>query len=367
MMSERPSVLCVDDEPAVLDGLRLTLRRQFEVTTAESADTALALLREGKIFSVIISDMRMPKKDGAAFLSEARQLAPAAVRMLLTGDADISAARSAVNEGQIFRFLSKPCAPDALVAATLAASVKCERDNAEKLLLEQTLGGAIRVLTDVLSLAQPLAFGRATRIKALVSAFARHRGITDLWALEVAAALAELSATSLPTDLLERAYRGETLVAADALLVRNVPLESSKLIAHIPRLDEVIAILAAPPDSTNDKVLILRIVSAFDWLEMLGRTVGEAEQELLASFAKAQELVRAVCGFVRATRERSAIVEITLAQLMPGHVLEKDVTGRNGNLLLARGHTMTSSLIQRLRQFSLGAGVSEPLCVRIPS
>jgi DNA-binding NtrC family response regulator len=109
--TERTKILCVDDEPRVLEGLALHLGRIFEMVTATSGREGLEVLAGQGPFTVVLSDMRMPGMDGAAFLSKVRQAAPDTTRMLLTGDTDLQAAIAAVNEGQIFRFLTKPCAP----------------------------------------------------------------------------------------------------------------------------------------------------------------------------------------------------------------------------------------------------------------
>ena len=117
----KPPILCVDDEPAVLEGMRDNLRRTFRVTTAGSGAEGLELLTEQQ-FAVVLSDMRMPEMDGAQFLTRARQIAPDTTRMLLTGYADIESAISAVNDGQVFRFLTKPCSQDRLVSSLAAGA-----------------------------------------------------------------------------------------------------------------------------------------------------------------------------------------------------------------------------------------------------
>lgn len=110
-------VLCVDDEPNVLEGLQRTLRRSFNVTTAVGAFAGLeTLTREGP-FAAIVSDLNMPGMDGVTFFEAARQLAPHAARILLTGQGDLTTAIAAINRGAIFRFLLKPCAPDVLLCA----------------------------------------------------------------------------------------------------------------------------------------------------------------------------------------------------------------------------------------------------------
>jgi signal transduction histidine kinase len=112
-----PRVLCVDDEPNLLAGLAHTLRRRFDVTTAESGLAALREIQRSGPFDVIVSDYRMPAMDGAEFLRRARELSPSTVPVLLTGHATLDGAIAAVNQGNVFRILLKPCPPEILVGA----------------------------------------------------------------------------------------------------------------------------------------------------------------------------------------------------------------------------------------------------------
>jgi EAL domain-containing protein (putative c-di-GMP-specific phosphodiesterase class I)/CheY-like chemotaxis protein len=111
-----PRVLLVDDEPSVLAVLRRQLANHYEIVTAGDGPTGLELLQHDGPFAAVVSDMRMPIMDGATFLAGARAAARDTVRILLTGQSDIDAAVTAVNRGQIFRILSKPCPVEVLQA-----------------------------------------------------------------------------------------------------------------------------------------------------------------------------------------------------------------------------------------------------------
>lgn len=117
--SAPPRLLCVDDDVMVLSALQRQLRKQFEVVGALGGDKALQVLQERGPFAVVVSDLQMPGMNGLEFLARAREAAPDTVRMVLTGKADLDTAIRAVNEGIVFRFLTKPCEGD-----TLASSVK---------------------------------------------------------------------------------------------------------------------------------------------------------------------------------------------------------------------------------------------------
>lgn len=100
-------VLCVDDEPNILRALSWLLRKEFQVITAQSAREGLELIRTGD-FDVVISDQRMPEMSGVDFLSQVKEVAPRAIRILLTGYSDMQAVLRSVNESEIFRFVTKP-------------------------------------------------------------------------------------------------------------------------------------------------------------------------------------------------------------------------------------------------------------------
>lgn len=133
--TERPRILCVDDEPSVLEGLTRILRRQYDIQSAAGGDTALKRIQDDGPFAVVMSDLRMPKVDGISLLGQIRSIAPDTVRILLTGHADVSAAIDAVNQGNIFRFLTKPCPTEVLLQALNASVEQHSLITAERVLL----------------------------------------------------------------------------------------------------------------------------------------------------------------------------------------------------------------------------------------
>ncbi len=117
------TVLCVDDEPNILSALRRMLSlNSFKVLTADSGQTALELLASTPV-DVVISDMHMPEMNGAELLAAVKERHPDTMRILLTGNADISSAIAAVNQGGIYRYLTKPWV-DAELVATIQASME---------------------------------------------------------------------------------------------------------------------------------------------------------------------------------------------------------------------------------------------------
>ena len=138
-------VLFVDDEQEILDGYERLLRRDFHVRVARGGAAGLTEIEQNGPFAVVISDMRMPGMNGAEFLAQVRRTEPNTVRMLLTGYTDIGAAIAAVNEGNIFRFLTKPCDKETLADAINLGITQYHLIRAEKDLVKQALAMEKRV------------------------------------------------------------------------------------------------------------------------------------------------------------------------------------------------------------------------------
>lgn len=117
-------ILLVDDEPNITRSLRrlLTTVEQYEILIADSGSEALQILEANRDVGVIISDQRMPQMTGVEFLAQARKLTPEAVRILLTGYADIDASIGAINKGAVFRYLTKPWNDEELLQVVAEAA-----------------------------------------------------------------------------------------------------------------------------------------------------------------------------------------------------------------------------------------------------
>ena len=309
---------------------------------------------------------------GAVFLREARRVAPDATRILLTGYADLDAAVSAVNDGQLFRFLMKPCPPADLLAACDAALEQHRLRTAERVLLEQTLKGSVKALADVLALANPAAFGRSARVRNSVARLARALGLEESWEVEVSALLVHIGAVTLPPETAEKLYAGAKLTPGEQDMVDRIPRLTRRILENIPRLEGVLEILDNYQRSYGERgagrslplgARILRIALDHDALDA---QVGDDGLALAAMRGRGlvydpdmlEAFERVVGGDVRKMRVR----EIPLGGLRAGMTLADDVRSDTGALLIARGHTATDQLIARLLNLRTGS-IREPLMI----
>jgi ActR/RegA family two-component response regulator len=375
-------ILLVDDEPAVLAGYERTLYREFEVDTAAGGELGLQAILRGGPYAVIVSDMRMPGMSGAQFLAKARKSAPDTVRMLLTGYTDLGAAMEAVNEGNIFRFLAKPCAKDVLVAAINSGVEQNELIRSEKQLLEQTLLGSIKVLADVLGAASPEAFGRSLRIAQFVRHIANKFRFAFRWRLEAAATLSQLGCVTLDADLIQRCLGGAKLSQEDQARFDTHPRAGMHLLAGIPRLEATAwmigqqlrpeiptQIAELPPACVQETVLgakVLKLAVAFDHLR---RKLSDAEAINILGTRRTEfdlELVDALIG-IRAVGLGMESRRVSTLKLATGMVLDQDIRNKEGMLLVAKGQEISSAVLIKLENFAKAGLIDKEVQALVPA
>jgi len=375
------AILCVDDDANVLAAYRRQLRGRFQLDTAVGPQEGLAAVSERGPYAVVLADMRMPGMNGVEFLCRVRELAPASVRMMLTGDTGQQTAAAAVNEGNIFRFLTKPCPADVLARALAAGLEQYRLVTAEKELLEETLRGSVKVLTEVLALVNPLAFGRASRAQRLVRRLGALRGVADAWQLEVAAMLSQVGCVAVPEAVLTRVFRGANVPPRELAMFEAHPAVGEGLVRRIPRLDGVADIIAyqdkrfdgqgPPADGRAGADLpvgarVLKVALDFDHLVSLGHTPEEALGHLRHRAGWYDPAV--VDALQRVVKEEIPRVpkSLTVRDLRCGMVIDQDVLGANDILLVAKGHEITEPSLHRLQNYANSGWLRESIRVLVP-
>lgn len=375
-------ILLVDDEPAVLAGYERTLHREFEITTALGGELGLKALQECGPFAVAISDMRMPGMSGAQFLAKARRTTPDTVRMLLTGFTDLSAAMEAVNEGNIFRFLTKPCAKEVLVAAINSGVEQHQLIRAEKELLEQTLVGSIKVLADFLGASNPEAFGRSMRIADAVRHIASKFNFQSRWRLEAAATLSQLGCITLDGEVQQKAHLGTKLSDEDQARFDAHPQAAMRLLAGIPRLEAsawmigqqfvrdiptpVAVAPAVPVEETILGAKILKLAVAFNDLQSKGMSNDEAVSRLRARNREFEpELVDALIGMKREAGQME-VRKLPVSKLSMGMVLDQEIRSKQGVLLVAKGQGITRAVLLKMENYAEAGLTEKEFVVRVP-
>jgi len=359
-------ILLVDDEPAVLMGYERLLRKELQVTTVIGGAAGLVLLKHQGPFAVVVSDMRMPEMNGIEFLLKVQQASPDAVRVMLTGDSDLQTAIDAVNQGKIFRFLSKPCNKETLVKTLRDSLAQYRLVSAEKEILENTLRGTVYVLTEVLSLVSPAAFSRAARVRRYVRHVASKLSLENPWRFEIAAMMSQLGCVTLDPDTIEAVYAGRDLSPEERAQYIDHPLMAQELLKSIPRMESIAWMIAhqnrqLPVDwDVGDTEMremrlgaqILRASLAFDLYLRKHRSSVEAALALKRRFEDLD--LRIVDALVELEPETAGdgAFSVPVAELTAGVILDAEVRTGTGLLVAAKGQEITAPLLLKLKTFA---------------
>jgi len=416
------TLLLVDDETSVLSALRRLFRMNgYAIEQAASGAEGLEILAR-KPIDLVISDMRMPVMDGAAFLERVRESHPETVRILLTGYADIGSTIAAINRGEIHRYIAKPWDDQDLLLLVREALRRrdLERQNAELLALTRTQNAelqdlnrtlearvaartaeleqinamleasyeevnaqftmAITVFSSLLEMRQGRMAGHARRVSDLAGRMARLLGMNERQRQDVVlgALLHDIGKLGFPDEMLAKPvskynaqemtrYQRHPVDGEAALLALDRLRPAAQIVRqHHERLDG-----RGFPDrlAGEDICLGARIVAAasdYDGLESghLGEqsfSAAQARQALLDSVGSRHE-ARVVQALFDAAREieeeEKADVEIDLKLLKPQMVLARPLLSPKGAILLPAGHKFDAPMILRITELADRFGVN---------
>lgn len=370
-------VLFVDDESNVVDGIKRMLRKTFEVHTSTNPQEALVMLQAEPDFAVVVSDMRMPQMSGVDFLLGVRKVKPDTIRIMLTGNLDQQTAAAAVNDGEVFKFLNKPCEESALINVLEQALRQYQLLTAERELLTRTLQGSIKVLLEALSIAKPEIFGSTDRIERTCSKLSEGLAGIDAWEMRAAARLSRLGCVGLSGQTLKNVAGGDTLGAKERAEFEAHPQAGAKLIGEIPRLERVAESIlyqlknfdgsGVPADSRSGQDIplggrVLRLVLAFDQLQTRGATDAQALTLLRGKTGRFDpaltDRLAQMCSISAPTPFRVAPNKVK-----NGMTIAEDVQSTKGILLVCRGQAVTSAIERHLQHFHELGTLTDPILV----
>ncbi len=371
-------ILFIDDDENVLAAFRRQFKKQFTLDTASNGKQGLDLLQSEGPFAVVIADFRMPEMDGIQFLSRVKEVAPDTVRIMLTGHADLSTAIDAVNSGNIFRFLTKPCPVEILMNTIQMGLQQYRLVNAERELLEKTLNRSVRLLTEVLSLANPTAFNRTLNIRRISSHIARQLKLADAWQIELAAMLSQMGCVVLPPGLLERVNTGMTISFSEQSMYSSHPFIGYRLLQSIPRLEPVAVMVKdqqkryseySTPNTpstetkTNLGAQILKVAIDYDRLILSEFSHADAIAILQGREGEYNPKLVKALGEGELPEEGLSVRIVDVNGLTAGMILDEEIFAKDGALLFNKHQEVTLAMIERLRLIQYEKGIVEPFRV----
>jgi CheY-like chemotaxis protein len=370
----RPRILLVDDDRLVRTAYHRQLKAQLDVSVAATADEALALVQAGPEFAAIFTDFHMPGMNGLDLLMRIRTLAPRSVRILFTGKADLRELVAAVNEAEIFRVLLKPCATAALWACIEAAVAKYHATSTASTTAADAVATALQTLV---ARANPPLDHWMRRLRRAVRHMCDTLSIPDADRFELAAALVGLGAIGFDKATLDRYVSGHPSDAAERQVFEEVTHTTAMLLATLPGLQDVGAMVTASTDARPMATAVnamlpeqlgaqlLRAAMLLDLAVARGDERDEALEVLRARQVAHPRMLDALMNY-RLVGVGSHIERVNIVDLEPGMVLEEPVRAHGGLTLAPAGQVISSTLLEVLLGYVRTIGVAEPLLVRVP-
>ncbi|WP_421903414.1 HD domain-containing phosphohydrolase [Maridesulfovibrio sp.] len=360
-------ILFVDDDVAIHLLFSKISTERLHISCCPSGAAALETLKTDGSFHVIVSDYQMPEMDGVEFLTKAKDVSPASVRILLSGNADLAMAINAVNECGVFRILTKPCSLKILKKALRDALEFHRLSNVESHMSSKMTRAVIRMVSDIAAMHNPGLNSRTARILPLVKGLSRKLGDPDPWSTEVAAVLSSIGFVFLPDRLLDMIETGDAFGSVDYSIFTRHTEYSAKLLSRLPYFEDVCTKLSlqeahymdAGSDGgfSRDEIpvgaRILKVVSDFDRLKAGGRGPGEALAMMkLRSNRYDPKVIKELGGLLGAEAQYH-IREVYPLGLVEGMELAEDVYGVvKGKRMkfLARAQVLDSKMIDYIHR-----------------
>lgn len=415
------TVLCVDDEPNILSSLRRLFRPSgYRVLVAESGAQGLEVLRNEPV-DLVISDMRMPHMDGAQFLKAVREGWPDTVRILLTGYADVSSTIEAINQGQIYRYITKPWTDEDMVLTVRQAletrALQRDKERLEALTREQNESlrqlnesleakvqertedlqkaheklklsflTAVKIFSSLMEMRHPVLAGHSRRVAAVARSMAIHMGMNNMNVQNVfvAGMLHDIGKIGFPDALLTRPVR--TMSPEDLIVYRKHPMDGVSVLMALDELAPVTQLVRHHherfdgqgfPDGLEGYDIplgarLLAVANDYDSLQIgtfsaLRFKPEEARQALEKDRGKRYDplVLDALLAVTSASpkppmRER----EVRLSELQPGMVLSREFTRRGGVVLLGIDQVLSAKLIERMQAYESSEGVEMAVFIK---
>ncbi len=374
------NILVVDDNEVNLDVLVDALGDTYTVSVATDGFAALEAVAENPP-DLVLLDVMMPGMDGYEVcekLKASRKTRSIPV-IFVTAQTEIDDEIKGFAAGAV-DYITKPISPP-VVKARVATHLKLRNSERQlRELLEKTLGGTVGMLTNMLSIANPSAFSRASRVARHVKRMAEALKMGQYWQIQMSAMLSQIGCITLTPETIDRIHRGEEVRMEERDAFDRHPRVGYALISRIPNLKEVAEMvvrqhnLRAETDGGEQSGNLVRQGSRMLKLALDFETKissGKSPSEALALLRSEKDvygdgLFKTFSRIMEADSSPSPIQYLHARELTPGMVIKKDIMTIKGKLLIGAGTEVTLPVFETLNNFARTGFIEEPFEVLMP-
>ncbi|PHQ33395.1 response regulator [Rhodopirellula bahusiensis] len=359
-MAER--ILFVDDDPVLLNILAEVARKKlpphYRVYTAEGGEAAVESANSQGPFSVVIVDMQMPDLNGIETISLLRKKLPNAVFVMLTGNKELDTAMQAVNDGKVFKFLTKPCEPRCIISTIEEAQSEHNSMVSAKDLLSGTFAGTLDLMTDLIEMPD----GRhidTTRMLESTSDLAKNLSIDLGWEERIAARICLVGLAILSPQESEEFNCLDPTSDKHKALFAKICKTSAGLLQKIPRLGWIVDLLCVVPRADKYRetgrrieasALLLKVVFYWNFLTTKGLCIEAASstiQKIMPGLSS--NMIRAMEG-LHDNQDTIRIKQVPVSDLLPGMIPYETISVDQDCKVITGGRHLTSQVIENLQR-----------------
>lgn len=380
-MKTMQKILLVDDDPNVLSAYQRRLRKRFDIETALCSEEGVTAVNFLGPFAVIVSDMQMPRENGAEFLAKIQKTSPDSVRIMLTGNADQQTAIDAVNQGGVFRFLNKPCPAEELEAAIQTGITEYERRIELRKSSAVNVDALVETLASVCSAFNPMVGLRQNRLKSSLNEYATPALRENQQLGTVLAIASQFGSGQVPPQLFAKFARGEELTPQESKQWSEQYVVAAEMIENVPHLTFVKEVLdqlgGAPRDDSEEQSekqleevqLLAELLKASIQFDL---SCFEAERETLQVLEEIKargEYSETAKGLIEAwvaQRDQRRLIEVEVDSLVDGMKLVEEIATTSGTVLVPKGIEVSPLMRAKLQKYVASNQVQTTVKALIP-
>ena len=350
-------ILLVDDDLPLLQSIERNLAFDFDTQLAQGGEEAISIARATPSFSVALVDMRMPGMDGLETIQELRAVMNDCVFVMLTGNQDLSTAMNAINDGKVFRFLTKPCEMDEILRAISAALRQYHLVVAERELLMGTFVGSVNLLTDMIE-TQGFGLVDTNRIAESAISIGSQLGLKIGWQERIATRVMLLGLPTMEPQEIEDFDLLDPESKEHRALVSKITRVSANMIGKIPRMDAVAKILRLIPttsrgslsgDREESAAVLLQMTLYWNLITMKGFSAKEATRKIQRILPNVGSRATNALTQLNDNQDSHVVRMMQPGDLEPGMILQTDILHENGTVVVSSGRPLSQAVIDNLQ------------------
>ena len=357
---KKTKILMIDDDIRVLNGYKRVLGREFDIKMAHDPVIGLKILKSEEDIAVIISDYMMPKVDGNLLFEVAKEISPHTIRIMLSGNADLTTAVDAINKSSVYKLLIKPFPANELKKIIFEAIKVYNKNIESKDILDDTFLVASSIIKNLVAMLSPRDGFYVNNITYMTKIIVNNMNYIQPKKIIIASYLSQLGFINLPTEIKSKIYYKKQLKNNEVKVIEEHPNFAKKIILKKAFLMDIangisfqnktfVQVSSIKDKLTADIAMVLRVAVDYTIDLIYYDSDKRALRELKRNFMLYDpKILKVLEVYVTSLDDDYNIVEISPMDVKDGMIIARDFFNASNELLITKGSVVTSSIRLKL-------------------